>query len=206
MVTDARFPERWLHDRRVLRLSDSAFRVFVTSLAWSVSNRTDGVLDEADLTLLPCLDVSCVDELAKSGLWRCEGGGWVIVDYVTTQTTRDELDLLDQNRRVAREKKQRQRSKARVGSRLQSPGRSRGRSTGTVPGDCAGQERPGQERPGQERPGQERPGQERPGQERRQGTAGTCVDCGSPGPGLLAREDDGRMRCRRCHFSQRTAS
>jgi hypothetical protein len=39
-MTDARFPERWLNDRRLLRLSDAAFRLFVISLTWSVSNRT----------------------------------------------------------------------------------------------------------------------------------------------------------------------
>jgi hypothetical protein len=38
-MTDARFPERWLQDRRVLRLSDVGFRLFTLSLAWSVSNR-----------------------------------------------------------------------------------------------------------------------------------------------------------------------
>jgi len=31
-MTDARFPERWLNDRRVLRLSDVDFRTFVTTL------------------------------------------------------------------------------------------------------------------------------------------------------------------------------
>ena len=41
-MTDARFPERWLNDRRVLRLPDDAFRLFVLSLAWSVANQADG--------------------------------------------------------------------------------------------------------------------------------------------------------------------
>ena len=52
-MTDARFPERWLNDRRVLRLPDDAFRLFVLSLAWSVANRTDGVLKDDDLPLIP---------------------------------------------------------------------------------------------------------------------------------------------------------
>jgi len=58
-VTDARFPERWLNDRRVLRLSDPAFRLFVIPLTWSVSNRTDGDLYDDDLRLTRVTQVSC---------------------------------------------------------------------------------------------------------------------------------------------------
>jgi hypothetical protein len=56
-VTGACFPERWLNDRRVLRLSDPAFRLFVTSLTWSVSTRTDGELYD-DMLLTPCVDLA----------------------------------------------------------------------------------------------------------------------------------------------------
>ena len=55
-MTDARFPDRWLHDRRLLRLSDSEFRTFVTSLTWCVSNRTDGRLEHDDLAMVPPAD------------------------------------------------------------------------------------------------------------------------------------------------------
>ena len=41
-MTDARMPERWLSDRRLLRLSDAAYRLHLTGLLWSVANRTDG--------------------------------------------------------------------------------------------------------------------------------------------------------------------
>jgi hypothetical protein len=44
-VTDARFPDRWLSDKRIQRLSDGHFRSFITSLVWSVTNRTDGVTE-----------------------------------------------------------------------------------------------------------------------------------------------------------------
>jgi hypothetical protein len=52
-MTDARFPERWLNDRRVLRLPDDAFRLFVLSLAWSVANQTDGRIYDEDQALVP---------------------------------------------------------------------------------------------------------------------------------------------------------
>jgi hypothetical protein len=50
---DARYPERWLNDRRINRLTDQAYRLFVCSLAWCVSNRTDGILEAADLLTIP---------------------------------------------------------------------------------------------------------------------------------------------------------
>jgi len=43
--TDARVPDRWLSDRRLQRLSDAHFRAFITSLVWSVSNRTKRVIE-----------------------------------------------------------------------------------------------------------------------------------------------------------------
>lgn len=52
-MTDARFPERWLNDRRVMRLSPDAFRTFVIALTWSVANRTDGVITDDDMPFLP---------------------------------------------------------------------------------------------------------------------------------------------------------
>jgi hypothetical protein len=185
-VTDARFPERWLNDRRILRLTDPAFRVFVTALAWSVSNRTDGVLDDTDLQLLPHLGPSFVDELEKAGLWRRECDRWLITDYAATQTTRDHLDQLEKIRRVEREKKARQRANARKPKPPKSAGQSPGRSDGTVPGDCTGQERPGEER-----------SQER--QVSPESSSGVCVECGNP-EGLLAAPDDGQLRCRKHHF------
>jgi hypothetical protein len=72
-MTDARFPERWLNDRRLLRLSDAAFRLFVVSLTWSVSNRTDGELDASDLALMPGIDPTAAGELARAGLWMAGG-------------------------------------------------------------------------------------------------------------------------------------
>jgi hypothetical protein len=127
-----RFPERWLNDRRVARLSDAAFRLFVTSLAWSVSNRTDGEIDVADLALVPRIDPSAASDLVSVGLWRQEGDKWLICDFVSTQTTRDALDRLESIRRAEREKKQRQRSKE---------GTVPGNVPGAVPVDSRGQER-----------------------------------------------------------------
>jgi hypothetical protein len=136
-MTDARFPERWLIDRRLLGLSDAAFRAFVVSLAWSVGNRTEGVLDGEDLRLIPDVDSDRVAELVAAGLWVAEREHWQIRDFDATQTGRGELERLESLRKKQTEKKRRQRSR----------GTSRGTpSRVTVPGDGT---RTGQARPGQ---------------------------------------------------------
>lgn len=136
-MTDARLPERWLNDRRIIKLSDAAYRLFVTSLLWSVSNRTDGVLTDEDLDLISHVDPGRAGDLGGAGLWSRHDGRWVIADFPSTQTTRSQLDQLEQNRRMEREKKARQRARARV-------------PQGDVPGDIAGQERQGKDRLGEE--------------------------------------------------------
>lgn len=76
-MTDARFPERWLNDRRVLRLSDPAFRLFVISLTWSVSNRTYGELydDDDDLLLIPRVDLAAASPRREYHQPACPGSG-----------------------------------------------------------------------------------------------------------------------------------
>lgn len=188
-MTDARLPERWLNDRRVLRLSDGALRLFLLGLAWSVSNRTDGVIEDEDLPLIPTVDVSRAAELGKAGLWDRYSGHWMFVDFDSTQTTRDELDRLDRMRRAEREKKARQRERkaARPSEvdEVDSPGDSPGgQGRATVPGDRTGQDRTGKDRQGAL-------------------NGSSCVVCQSTGS-LLAGED-GELRCRRHHFDESAA-
>ncbi len=112
-MTDARFPDRWLSDRRVVRLSDGAFRLFVTSLAWSASNRTDGYLDVHDLALIHGVDASKAAELVAATLWKPAGEGWQSVEFTNTQTTAAQLEGLDHKRRQDRDRKARQRARDR---------------------------------------------------------------------------------------------
>jgi hypothetical protein len=126
-MTDARYPDRWLNDRRIVRLSDRAHRMLVTSLTWSVSNRTDGLIAHDDLPLLPCGDGDVAGDLVKAGLWEVTPEGWRIIDFDETQTTRQELAAADAARRKARDKKRRQRASAPRVSRGTSPGTSQAR-------------------------------------------------------------------------------
>jgi hypothetical protein len=147
-VTDARYPERWLADRRLLLLSDQAHRLFVTGLVFSVANRTDGRLTDADLELMPRVDTTSVHELVDSRLWRREADHWLIVEFEATQTTRSELETLEKLRAAERDKKRRQRAKqAEERSR---PGDSprdspRGTSGGTALGQDKDKVKAGQE-------------------------------------------------------------
>jgi hypothetical protein len=109
-MTDARFPEKWLNDRRILRLTPAYFRAFVMSLAWSVSNRTDGRLEPADLPLVPGFEAGAAEALEACGLWTVETGGWRIADFTGTQTTAAQLQGLDHKRAVDRERQARKRA------------------------------------------------------------------------------------------------
>jgi hypothetical protein len=115
-MTDARIPERWLNDRRLLLLSDAAFRLHITGLVWAVSNRTEGVIDEADLPLVPRVDPGLTAELEKVGLWEREGSGWVLVEFDNTQTSRAQLEGLDHRRKQDRERAKRYRDNRKTPS------------------------------------------------------------------------------------------
>jgi hypothetical protein len=109
-MTDARFPERWLNDRRILRLPDDAFRLFVLSLAWSVANQTDGRIYDDELPLIPA-SASGSGRLAKCGLWERVADHWLITVFEETQTTRADLEHLASQRRKARDRKRRERAR-----------------------------------------------------------------------------------------------
>jgi len=123
-VTDARFPERWLSDKRIQRLSDAHFRSYVTSLTWSVSNRTDGNIEPEDLALIPQFSANAVMAFVKARLWLPQDHGWLIADFAATQTTAAELRAAEASREKERLKKAEQRAKKAKES--------------TVPGDVPG--------------------------------------------------------------------
>jgi len=110
-MTDARIPDRWLHDRRLLRLSDSEFRTFVTSLTWCVSNRTDGRLEHDDLAMVPTCRPEQAGALVRAGLWEPRDGGWQVVDFLNTQSTATQLAGMEHKRHLDRERQARYRAK-----------------------------------------------------------------------------------------------
>ena len=144
-MSDFRFAGRWLNDRRVMALSGDDFRAFVTAGAWMVENRTDGAITDSDLDFIPRFTRASIPGLIGAGLWEQTGAGaWHMVEYIGTQTSRAEFQVLDNMRRAEREKKARQRA-AKKGSPGDGPG-------GQVPGTSR---RTTQARTGQDRQGQD---------------------------------------------------
>ena len=137
-MTDARFPERWLLDRRINRLSDRDFPCFVYSLAWSVSNRTDGLIDERDFALIPHFNPQSVGALVAAELWEVVTfrgqNHWRIADFKTTQSGRDELEVLER----ARGGRPGEKAQATATRGRKVPGKVPGNIPGTCPRDCAG--------------------------------------------------------------------
>lgn len=140
-MADARIPERYLVDRRIMRLSDAERSSLFLATLWSVSNRTDGRIERGDLGIIPMFRAEVVHALVVHGLLVEDGeDAWVIADYQRDQTSRTEFEVLENARRREREKKRRQRSQK-----------------DSVPGDVPGglsrgtaQDRQGQARQGQE--------------------------------------------------------
>ncbi|GAB3544363.1 hypothetical protein GCM10027404_00940 [Arthrobacter tumbae] len=73
--------------------------------AWSVTNRTDGLIDGADLPLIPSATAREAAALVSAGLWRVSGSGWTIQDFDSTQTSSAEIERLERKRRNDREYK-----------------------------------------------------------------------------------------------------
>lgn len=134
---DARFPSRWSGDRRFLRLSPEGLQLYVFAMWYSVGNRTDGLIEDDELALLPRGDARKVPELEKLGLWRREQAGWLIVDFEDTQTLKAQLEGLDARRRSDRERAQRYRESKKTSRASRDSSR-----------DDKGQDRPGKDRKG----------------------------------------------------------
>ncbi|TFC85802.1 hypothetical protein E3T24_07760 [Cryobacterium sp. TmT2-59] len=145
-MTDSRLPERYLNDRRINRLSAEHFRSYVMATLWSVSNRTDGVLTDQDLTLIPGFSMTAPAAFEAAELWAGRSGEWTIEDFAATQTSRHDLETLDNARRADRDKKRRQRAERKPDGPTFTP------SPGDDPGDVSrgtAQDRTGQARQGQ---------------------------------------------------------
>lgn len=109
-LMDARLPVQWLVDRRIQRLSDADYRAFVNALIWAVANKTDGVVDDADLALIAGISDTAPAAFVAAELWTALENGWLITDFASTQTSRSEHEVLAKIRDRERLKKQRQRA------------------------------------------------------------------------------------------------
>lgn len=151
-MTDARFPERWLNDRRIIRLTDSAFRTFVLGMTWAVANRTDGYVATDDLDLVHGAKASDADDLVKASLWsRADDAGYWIEDFTKVQTSAAQLDGLEHKKAQDRARAKKYREKNRGAEPDPDPSSSRD-------GSRDGSRDPSRDDIGQDTTGQDRPG------------------------------------------------
>lgn len=120
-MTDARFPERWLNDRRYMALSGPDFRAFVCTLTWSVASRTDGIIRHSDVDLMAWLTPEIADRLAANNVFVPTDDGWLIDGFAVTQTTRKELEALDAKREADALRKREERAAQKMAA-SKSPG------------------------------------------------------------------------------------
>ena len=155
-MTDSRLPERYLTDRRILRLTDTERNSYIMGTLWSVSNRTDGRIERDDLQFIPTFNLASIPALTRTGLWSEETEGWVDTEFDKVQTSKDDLEVLDNARRADRVKKARQRAHKKGDHALCEPGECR-ETTGNTPsfppspGDSPGDDSRGQHRRGEDR-------------------------------------------------------
>lgn len=135
LMTDARHPERWLMDRRIQRLTAEHYRAFSMALMFAVSNRTDGYVTADDLEAIPHFKPESVEALVAAELWAPAEGGWIISDFLTTQTSRAQLEAAESARVKDAERKARERAAKKGTTVLQA-------STDWRPADSPGDNRP----------------------------------------------------------------
>ena len=159
-MTDSRLPERYLTDRRILRLTDAERNSYIMATLWSVSNRTDGRIERDDLQFIPTFKLASIPALTRTGLWSEEAEGWVDTEFDKVQTSKDDLEVLDNARRADREKKARQAAHKKgdhsrcypsVCGEMGLP--SKGPSFKEIPGDVPGELSRGGHRRGDARKG-----------------------------------------------------
>lgn len=134
-MTNANLPDRWLSDRRFRRenLSDAAFRAYVNSRIYAVGNRTEGVIEPADIRFIPDFDRAAVPELIENHLWEPLGRdhGWLIADFSTTQTGKDLLASYEKRKAYDRQRQ----ARAKLAKITADQSDSGGISGGTIPVD-----------------------------------------------------------------------
>lgn len=106
---------------KVARLSDAALALWVTGLAYSNRNLTDGFIPtqvgRGKLRYCDGGTDSPIGELESADLWDPVDGGWLIHDFTDYQPTRDQVLA---EREAARERKAKSRRKSREPSQDES--------------------------------------------------------------------------------------
>jgi hypothetical protein len=107
-VTWVKLDDGFPRNRKVINLTDKAFRLHVSSLCHCAAHLTDGALTDRDVRQVAALiDMSrparYVAELRDAGLWLSIEGGYEIHDYLEFNPTREQV-LAQRERNAGRQK------------------------------------------------------------------------------------------------------
>lgn len=87
-----RLEDNFDEHRKIIGLSDGAFRLWIRATAYGARQLTDGFIPRAAAKGMRPLDWSrCARQLIRSGLWETADGGYRIHDYHQYQPTREEV-------------------------------------------------------------------------------------------------------------------
>jgi len=70
-------------------------------------------MDADDLRLIPGFREESVSALTAADLWKYAGDGWQITDFAATQTSKSQLEGLEDKKRADRERQARKRARDR---------------------------------------------------------------------------------------------
>lgn len=94
-------------NRKLERLSDKGYRLYMRGLGYCSQYLTDGILDATDLRTLGATR-KVVQELVEAEVWVPQGGHYRVHDYLEYNPTKE--NVLERRRKEA-EKKAEQRAK-----------------------------------------------------------------------------------------------
>ena len=87
-----RLDEGFSEHRKVLELSDAAFRLHVTALCFCARNLTDGFVSEVAAHRCHPKPKALIAELISAHLWTRTSGGYAIHDYLGYNPTRAQVE------------------------------------------------------------------------------------------------------------------
>lgn len=96
-MSHTRFKLGFVRHKKVYRLSDAAFRLWVSAMDHAREQLTDGALTDEDLDVVPHCPkrgpkrTKLVGELVAAGLWESYGTGWQVHDYLDWQDSANQV-------------------------------------------------------------------------------------------------------------------
>jgi hypothetical protein len=128
-MTWAKFDDRFPSNLKILRLSDRAFRLFVTSVCFCCEQLTDGRIEIGIPEALPRAPArkklaDAIAELEAMGLWERVQNGWIIHDFLDWNPTSEDV----------RAKREARRASGRLGGKRSADVRAKREQAGKQPG------------------------------------------------------------------------